>query len=307
MEIGCAERGRTGPARPCRSAGRAAATALGAILLLVPILAGNPAAAQSAGQSAPSAALAAPAGPSFADLADLVDAAAIVALVQIRSQATVPPDRAPGLAPGSVRLYLEARTEALLAGRSAVGESLAFLADRALVNGRAPRLRRQRMVVFADPVPGSPGQLQLVAPDAMLPADPALVERVRALVAAFAAPDAPPRVTGVRDVISVQGNLAGESETQMFVETATGAPASLSVLRRPGVAPVWGVSWGEVVDAAATAPAPQSVAWYRLACGLPPSLPDDAFLQPPGPDRTRAQEDYRFILDQLGPCGRTRG
>lgn len=302
MEIGCAETGRTAPARPCRRAGRAMTTALGAVLLLAPVLAGTPAAAQSAAPPA-----AASPGPSYADLADLVDAAAIVALVEIRSQATVPPDRAPGLAPGSVRLYLEARTEALLAGRSAVGESLAFLADRELVNGRAPRLRRQRVVVFANPVPGSVGQLQLVAPDAMLPADPALVERVRALVVAFAAPDAPPRVTGVRDVISVQGNLAGESETQMFVETATGAPASLSVLRRPGVPPVWGVSWGEVVDAAATPPAPGTVAWYRLACGLPPSLADDAFLQPPGPDRTRAQEDYRFILDALGPCGRTRG
>jgi hypothetical protein len=70
-------------------------------------------------------------------------------------------------------------------------------------------------------------------------------------------------VTGIRDVMSVPGNLAGESETQLFLDTATGDPVSLSVVRRPGMQPTWGVSWSEIVDQSARPPAPQTVAWYR--------------------------------------------
>ena len=42
--------------------------------------------------------------------------------------------------------------------------------------------------------------------------------------------------------------------------------------------------------------------WYRLACSLPATLPERAW---PGSSRpmpiSRAQ-DYRFVLEQLGPC-----
>jgi hypothetical protein len=244
----------------------------------------------------------------YADLAGLVETAPTIAVVEIRDQATVERERSPGLAPGEVRLYLQARTEALLAGRSAVGESLNFLADRTLLpNGKAPRLRKQRFILFADTVPGRPGQLQLVDPKAMVPAEPVLMERLRSVISAFAAQDLPPKVTGLRDVISVPGNLVGESETQMFVETASGAPVSLSVVRRPGMEPSWGVSWSEIVDSSARPPQPETVEWYRLACALPAELPAEAFLQPQGPSRQQAQEDYRFVLQQLGPCERRRG
>jgi hypothetical protein len=92
----------------------------------------------------------------------------------------------------------------------------------------------------------------------------------------------------------------------MFVETATGLPASISVIRRPGMAPSWGVSWSEIIDQSATAPAADTPAWYRLACGLPRDLPADAFLQDPGSDRQRARADYQLVLDSLGPCTRSR-
>ena len=243
----------------------------------------------------------------FADLARLVETAPTIAVVAISDQATVEPERSPGLAAGDVRLYLEAQTEALLTGRSPVGESLVFLADRPLdPKGKAPKLKKQRFIVFADTVPSRPGQLQLIDPKAMMPADPLLTERLRSVIAAFAAPELPPLVTGVRDVISVPGNLTGESETQMFVETASGAPVSLSVIRRPAMEPSWGVSWGEIVDASARPPAPESVEWYRLACSLPAELPQDAYLQQEGPSRQQALEDYRYILQQLGPCERRR-
>jgi hypothetical protein len=249
----------------------------------------------------------APPAATFADLAGLTEAAALIALVEVRDQAEVELARAPGLAPGHARLYLEARTVALLAGRSALGESLEYLADVPLdAKGKAPKLRKQRFLVFADPVSGRPGALQLVNPSAQLPATPENEQLARTVIAAFAVADAPPAVTGIRDVMSVRGNLAGESETQLFLDTETGQPVSLSVVRRPGMAPTWGVSWTEIVDQSARPPEPQTVAWYRLACFLPARLPADAFLQQDQTSRRQAEADYGFIVEQLGACGRTR-
>jgi hypothetical protein len=66
------------------------------------------------------------------------------------------------------------------------------------------------------------------------------------------------------------------------------------------------VSWSEIVDQSARPPEPQTVAWYRLACFLPAGLPADAFLQQDAGSRRQAEADYRFILEQLGACPRTR-
>jgi hypothetical protein len=100
----------------------------------------------------------------YADLADLAEAASLVALVEVRDQAEVQPERAPGVAPGMARLYVEARTLALLAGQSALGESVVYLADVPRdAKGKVPKLKKQRFLVFADPVPGRPGSLQCSA------------------------------------------------------------------------------------------------------------------------------------------------
>src|SRR5690606_88707 len=103
----------------------------------------GPAFAQTPGQGAAPAALAPPAA-TFADMAGLVEAASIVALVNVRDQAVVEPERAPGLRPGHARLYVEARTEALLAGRTVIGESLVYLVDVPFdAKGKVPKLKKQ--------------------------------------------------------------------------------------------------------------------------------------------------------------------
>ena len=284
--------------RPDRVPGRPRPLAV-AIFLAAACFAGPGAAQDRAPVTQPAA--------TYADIADLAETAAIVALVEVRDQAEVEPARAPGLAPGHARLYIEARTEALLAGRSALGESLTYLVDVPFdAKGKAPKLKKQRYLIFAAPVAGRPGSLQLVGPDAQLSATPANEQLARTVIAALAAPGAPPAVTGIRDVMSVPGNLAGESETQLFLDTETGEPVSLSVVRRPGMQPTWGVSWSEIVDQSARPPAPQSVAWYRLACFLPARLPANAFLQQDPVSRRRAEADYAFIVEQLGACPRTR-
>ena len=246
--------------------------------------------------------------PTYADIADLAEAADIVALVEVRNQTLIKPERAPGLTPGHARLLIKARTLALIAGRSAVGESLVYLADVPLLaNGKVPKLKKQRFMVFADPVAGRPGELSLVGPAAQVPATPGSELLARTVIAALAAPDAPPKIGGVREAMSVAGNLAGESETQVFLDTVTGSPVSLSVVRRPGMQPQWGVSWSEIVDQSARPPARESVEWYRLACFLPRQLPGNALIQQDRGSRAQAEADYGYIIQQLGECTRTLG
>jgi len=274
-----------------------------ALALIVPctILAQDPVFAQ---ESAPVA----EAGPrvTYADLVGLVERSPLIAIVEIADQARVKAERAPGLEPGHARLYLEAKTTALLASRTPLGESVAYLADVPLdAKEKAPKLKKQRFILFASPVAGQPGSLQLVAPQ--LPAGPEIEARLRTVIAQLAEADPLPSIKGIRDVISIPGNLAGESETQMFLDTSNGAPVSLSIIRRPGQPPRWGVSWSEIVDQSARPPEPETIEWYRLACSLPPELPEDAFLQNDRASRARAQEDYAFILQDLGPCEHSLG
>jgi hypothetical protein len=250
----------------------------------------------------------APPGPpvTYADVASLADAAGLIARVEIRDQAQVEPERAPGLAPGHARLYIEADTEALVYGRGVLGGAVTYLADVPLgANGKPPKLKKQRMLLFARPVPGSAERLQLVGPNAQLPATPELEAQVRTLATQLAATDSPPRVTGIRDAMWVPGNLVGESETQLFLNTRTGAPVTLSIVRRPGQDPAWGVSWGEIVDQAARPPEPNTLEWYRLACFLPATLPANEVLSRDPQVRTEATRDYALVIKGLGPCART--
>lgn len=241
----------------------------------------------------------------YADLATFSDAADLVIRAQIRRQTTLKPDRAPGLAPGFARLYIEANTLALIAGKATVGGTLAYLVDVPLdPKGKVSKLKKREFVLFADSVPGRAGEVRLVAPGAQLPYTPELEARLRPILTELYSPDAPPRVTGISDALAVAGTLTGESETQVFLATENGSPVSLTILRRPGQRPQWGVSWGEIIDSAARPPAPDSLRWYRLACALPAQLPSGANLARDPAERRLAAGDYAFVLAQLGPCAR---
>ncbi len=247
----------------------------------------------------------APVDASFADLADLADAAEIVVRAKVNSQATLEPARAASVRPGYARLYVEAETVALLSGAAPLGQSLRYLVDVPLdARSKVPKLKKREFLLFARTVPGRPGELQLVGPSAHLPWSEGAEARLRPVLAALVAPEAPPRVTGVRDALSVPGNLVGESETQIFLSSANGEPISLTIVRRPGMAPAWGVSWSEIVDQAARPPRRDTLEWYRLACFLPAQMPASANISRDGPARAQAVADYRFVLDQLGPCPR---
>ena len=268
------------------------------VLLAAALLAASPLAAQGMSAAAPAL--------TYADMVSLGEDAEIVARVQIRDQVALKPERAPGVAPGHVRIYVEARTVALISGNVPVGEDLRYLVDVPLTaKGKVPKLKKQEMLVFARPVAGRPGEIQLVGSGAQRSYTPELEAQVRPVLTALLAPDAPPHVTRVADALAVEGTLVGESETQLFLDTKDDGPVSITVVRRPNQAPRWGVSWSEIVDQSARAPQQGTLAWYRLACTLPAQLPAEASLSRDPRARELAARDYAFVIEQLGPCTRT--
>lgn len=278
------------------------ATALVAACMVMGGIAASPLGAQ------PSSAAASQAVPTYADLADLSDAASLVIRAKVRRQAALKPERAPDVPADMVRLYIEAETISLLSGSVPIGESLTYLVDLPrTAKGKPPKLKKTEVIVFARPVPRSQTQLQLVDPSAQLVWSPQLEGRLRPILSEFVANDAPPRIASVRDALSIAGNLVGESETQLFLETADNSPAAITVTRRPGQAPRWGVSFSELVDQSARPPERGTLAWYRLACSLPARLPPQANLARNADDRARTESDYVFVMQALGPCERNRG
>jgi hypothetical protein len=242
----------------------------------------------------------------YADLADLADATPLVIRAQPRKIIKLEPERARGLRAGWGRFYIEAKTEALIAGTVPLGGALTYLVDLPLdPKGKPPAIKKKSVVLFARAVPGRPGALQLVAPDAQLLWDPALEGRIKSLLAELYAPGAPHRITGVREAIHVGGDLAGEGETQIFLTAANGDPAAITVSRKPGQAPRWGVSYSELAVSDA-APSRDSLGWYRLACFLPRALPESANVSERNADRAAAAADYGYVIAELGSCPRTR-
>lgn len=247
-------------------------------------------------------------GPAYADLADLVLAAPVIADAAIRSTARIKGAEAAGVAPDRTRLYLEVDVTALIRGTGGLPPRIGYLLDVATdARGRVPKLKNARVLIFARPVSGTTDQVQLIAPDAQLDWTPALDARTRQIARDVLASDAPPVITGIGNAFHVPGALPGEGETQVFLTTADQRPVSLSILRRPGEPPRWAVALSEIVDEAAGPPARDTLLWYRLACALPPALPDKSTASLEPADADLAREDYRFVLSALGACGRMRG
>lgn len=247
-------------------------------------------------------------GYTYADLADLALPAPVAAHVRIRSASRLKPAEAATVPAGKTRFYVEADVVSLIRGAQGLPARVAYLAD--LPNdarGKPAKLaRKSEQIILAAPVPGRPGELQLVAPDAQLAWDAAQAEQLRSLLREAAQRNAPPRITGIGKAFHVPGSLPGESESQIFLQTADGAPVSLTVLRRPGEAPRWAVALSEITDDTAAAPARDSLLWYRLACTLPARLPAASLSGTDAGQQAAIADDYRLILESLGSCARSR-
>ena len=243
---------------------------------------------------------------SYTDLIDLADHAPLVAHVRIRNIIVLKPEQAGSVPAGYRRLFLEGDVTGLIRGEAGIAPLVSWLYDAPVdTRGKLPKLKKAQFILFAR-AGTRPGQIQLVARDAQIPATPAVIGQVKSILATLVAADAPPRILGLGDAFHVAGTVAGEGETQIFLRTENGDPVSLSILRRPGQPPRWAVALGEIVDEAARAPVPGTLLWYRLACSLPPALPARAVRTLAVSDAEAARADYRVVIDALGPCGRTR-
>ncbi|WP_193504497.1 hypothetical protein [Sphingosinithalassobacter portus] len=241
--------------------------------------------------------------PNYGDIASHVLEAPLVIDATIRSTVEIRGAEAVNLAPGYARFYAEADVSALIRGSSAIPPRVGFVTDVPTDSrGRPPRLKRLRVILFARPVPGRPTMVQLTRTDSFRAWSPALDAMVRQIARDVVDPAAPPAITGVGNAFHVPGTLPGEGETQIFLMTETGAPVSLQILRRPGQQPRWAVSLGDIVDDSAGPPAPDTLLWYRLACGLPAELPASSLSSETAANAQTARMDYRFVLNQLGPC-----
>lgn len=244
-----------------------------------------------------------PTGPSYAMLVGRALASPAIIDATIRGASRLKPEESPGLAAGHVRFYVEADVTALVSGPNALAARITYLADVPFDSrGRPPKLKKMRVLLFARPVAGRPGEVQLTAPDAQFAWTPELDQRVRGIAREVVAPDAPPLITGVGNAFYVAGALPGEGETQIFLTTADNRPVSLSVLHRPQMEPQWAVALAEIVDEAAEPPARDTLLWYRLACGLPRTLPQRSVATLDADAADAAQRDYQLVLRSLGRC-----
>jgi hypothetical protein len=258
--------------------------------------------------SAPPPAFAIPEGNgSYADIADIVTISPLIVDAQVKKTTKIPPEQAVGVPANIQRLLVEADVMALIRGSDGIAGSVRFLLDVPKdAKGKIPKLKKMRYFLLGNKATGLPGTIRLSRPDALIEWSAANDAMLRAITKEAVIIDAPQPIVGLTSAFHSPGTVIGEGETQIFVEAKNNQIYSLSVFSRPGEAKRWAVSTGEVIDESATAPAKNTLLWYRLACGLPRAL-DSKLVETTEADNVkRAQDDYAYVVQSLGKCDRTR-
>ncbi len=246
-------------------------------------------------------------GAAYADIADLVVISPLIIDVTIRNARKVSPEQAIGVPANLQRMLVEADVLALIRGSGGVSPRVLFVLDVPKdAKGKVPKLKKQRMFLLGSAVAGKPGEIRLARPNALVQFSAANDALIRAITKESVQIDAPQRITGIISAFYSAGTVLGEGETQVFLRTEKNQPISLSIISRPGQAKRWAVSTSEVIDDSASAPAKHTLLWYRLACGLPRDLSAESVESGEGDNVARAQADYKFVIESLGPCGRKR-
>ncbi len=267
---------------------------------------GSAAIAQSP-QSLPSSLVIPANDASYADIADLVVVSPLIIDTTVKNARKVSPEQSVGVPVNLQRMLVEADVMALIRGQGGVIPRVRFVLDVPKdAKGKIPKLKKQRLFLLGNTVTGRPGEIRLSRPNALIQWSAANDVLVRSITQEAVQIDAPQRITGISSAFHSAGTVLGEGETQIFLKTEKEQPLSLSILSRPGQEKRWVVSTAEVIDESASAPAKFTLLWYRLACGLPRSLSSDLAEAGTSDDAARAQADYKFVQDSLGPCGRKR-
>jgi hypothetical protein len=244
---------------------------------------------------------------SYADVADLVVNAPLIVDVTIRKVTPVPVQQAVGVPANLQRMLVEGDVMALLRSKDGMGGTVRFLLDAPKdAKGKIPKLKKQRYFLFASKVAGMPGTIRLIRPNALAEWSPANDAMVRAITREAVQLDAPQAITALSSASYSPGDIPGEGDTQIFLNTAGGQPYSISVTSRAGKPKSWTVSMSDLIEEGASAPKRNTLLWYRLACGMPPKLGADIIESADAENVARAQTDYAFVLQSLGKCDRMR-
>ena len=245
--------------------------------------------------------------PTFADLADLTLASPIVLQAAITKASKLSLKEAPDVPPGHARMRIEADVRSVLTAPQAVPASIRYLWEGPVdARGRAPKLKGATVMLFLRPVADREDQFQLADADGQLMWTPTIDTMARQVMTEARDPELRGlRITGIANAFHVRGSIPGESESQIFLGTASGRPVSIVVLARPGMAKSYSVALSDIIDDAATRIPRDTLLWYHLACALPARLPETAIADAAPEDRTAIEADYRFVLDSLGRCVRT--
>lgn len=237
--------------------------------------------------------------PGYADLADLTLAAPVIVRATVTRTERIADRDSPGLAPGKARLLVTADTAASIVAPGAVPARQQWLWDAPLdARGKVPKLKGETVIAWLT-VADAAGNSRLVAPDGQRLWDEATATRLRS-IATEAKSGKVPAITGVTNGFRAEGTVPGEAESQFFLSTGDGKPAALIVQSRPGESARVAISRSDVIDESAEAVKPGTLLWYRLACGLPATLPAGA-----GGGDAALAADWRLALTALGPCGRS--
>lgn len=236
---------------------------------------------------------------SFADTAELALAAPVIVRATITKASRISAKAAPDVAAGRVRLFVTIAVSNVIVAPAAIGATLQYLWDAPLDSrGRPPQVKGMEVLAFLAP-PGTAGATRLASRRGQQAWDPALADSVRAIVADQRSGSVPV-IRGVSNGFRADGTVPGESESQFFLTSADGKPATLVVQNRPGELQRVLVARGDIIDESAQRVKPGSLLWYRLACFLPAALPAAA-----GGGDPELAKDWRDALASLGRCGKT--
>lgn len=198
-----------------------------------------------------------------------------------------------------MRLLVTAAVSNVLVAPGAMGGTLQWLWDAPVdARGRPPAAKGLDVIAFVE-APGPGGAARLATRRGQQPYELALADRVRAIVSEARTGDVPV-IRSVSNGFRADGTVPGESESQFFLTTADGKPATLVVQNRPGEMRRVLVAQGDIIDESARRVAPDTLLWYRLACFLPRTLPAAAGAADPA-----LAKDWRDAVASLGPCGKT--
>ena len=235
----------------------------------------------------------------FADTAELALAAPLIVRGTITRASRLSGKAAPDVAAGRARLLVTIAVSNVLVAPGTTGGSFSYLWDAPLdPRGRPPQAKGLDVLAFLA-APSSDGSTRLVSRRAQQPWDSALADTVRTVVAEQRSGNVP-TIRGVSNGFRADGTVPGESESQFFLTTADGKPATLVVQNRPGEVRRVLVARGDIIDESAERVKPGTLLWYRLACFLPARLPAAA-----GGNDADLARDWRDALASLGPCGKT--